>query len=170
MKTSAQCCLLLIPCRRSMVWFGLLVLTFSGCSSSDKTADRPERTAVSGTVTLDNAPVAGATVIFSPLEPTGKAASGITDAEGHFHLSTFGDKDGAIPGGYEVMLLKVKAEQNQVADVESPDYEAPMPVNVKTPSPESLIPPKYTNPKTSGLRATVPAEGELKGLNFQLAK
>lgn len=170
---NARACSLLLPAinRRVGVCLSLMMLSIPGCSSSDDAeAERPSRTAVSGTIFYDNAPVAGATVIFSPVLTAGKAASGVTNAKGQFHLSTFGNEDGAIPGDYEVMVLKVKTEQSQVADVDSPDYEAPMPVNVKTPAPESLIPPKYTNPKTSGLRATVPAEGELENLEFRLSK
>lgn len=159
------------PLRQSAFCLGLIVLTLSGCSSSDNAEDnRPARVPVSGTISYNNAPVAGATVIFSPVITSGKAASGVTDSSGRYTLTSYGNEDGAVPGDYEVMVMKVKTKQSQVVDVDNPAYQAPPAVDAKTPAPESLIPQKYSNPKTSGLRATVPSEGKLEGLDFQLTK
>ena len=149
---------------------GILSVCVAGCSSSDdKTADRPQRTAVSGQVMFQGNLVAGASVILSPVGSGGKAASGVTDESGKYSLTTYESGDGAIPGEYQVMVLKVKAEQNTAPSEESADYKGPPVVSIKTPGPEHLIPAKYGNIATSGLRATVPAEGKLTDLNFQLS-
>ena len=61
-----------------------LVLVFAlGCGSSGEPVNF-----VQGTVTMDGVPLADATVSFSPMAGgTGKAAVGMTDANGVFKLS-----------------------------------------------------------------------------------
>lgn len=55
-----------------------VVFIFAGCSSSDQ----PELGDVSGTVTIDGKPLAGAIIVFKP--DVGRAATGITDPEGKY--------------------------------------------------------------------------------------
>ncbi len=55
-----------------------VVFLFAGCGSSDQ----PELGDVSGTVTIDGKPLAGAIIVFKP--DIGRAATGITDPEGKY--------------------------------------------------------------------------------------
>src|SRR5262245_8438961 len=82
-------------------WMALL-LALTGCSSKYKPV------AVSGVVTLDKKPVEGATVYFYATGDAkeGRPAQGITDKDGKFYLSTLGNKDGALPGQYKVVIHK----------------------------------------------------------------
>src|SRR5947208_10478634 len=59
---------------------------------------------VEGVVTLDGAPLSGATVSFMPVGE-GRAASGLTDGNGYFQLTTFRTDDGALPGDYRVIVV-----------------------------------------------------------------
>ena len=62
-----------------------------------------------GTVTLDGKPVPELVVTFTPQAPAsggnpGKSATGRTDAEGKFTLSTYQMGDGAIVGTHQVAV------------------------------------------------------------------
>jgi len=79
-----------------------LLLAAAGCS--DKHTPIP----VSGEVTLDGQPVEAATVYFYAVGDLkeGRTATGQTDKEGKFRLSTLGTNDGALPGNYKVVVSK----------------------------------------------------------------
>jgi uncharacterized protein (TIGR03067 family) len=61
---------------------------------------------VEGKVLLDGAPLAGATVVFVPVNKGGQKATGTTNADGTFELITGGNKKGALPGDYNVVITK----------------------------------------------------------------
>src|SRR5215204_672559 len=65
---------------------------------------------VQGVVTLDGKPLPGATVTFSPIQE-GRAASGRTDTDGSFRLTTYRTDDGALPGEYKVIVAVDKAAE-----------------------------------------------------------
>lgn len=113
--------------------------------------------AASGTVTHNGQPIAGANVVFSP-RGEGRAASGLTDAHGHFQLQTLTANDGVIPGTYQVAISKTQVEGG-MSEEESQAYTAqhgkPPQVTVK-----ELLPQKYKSPATSGLTAEVAAGGK----------
>src|SRR5205823_2058080 len=73
------------------------ILAIAGCSQSDTVA-------VTGTVTLNGQPTDQAEVMFNPKH--GRLATGVTDANGHFTLSTAKPGDGAAPGEYVVTLAE----------------------------------------------------------------
>jgi len=73
-----------------------MAFVVAGCGN------RPSK--VTGTVTLDGTPVEGATVTFIPVDGKARSASGSTSADGTFELTTFKDKDGALPGDYKVTV------------------------------------------------------------------
>src|SRR5437868_6640610 len=60
---------------------------------------------VRGRVLLDEKPVEGAAVMLMPMRG-GHPASGITDANGAFRLTTFKQNDGALPGEYKVVVSR----------------------------------------------------------------
>ena len=123
-------------------------------------------TAVTGTVTHNGQPVEGATVTFSPTGE-GRAASGMTGADGRFTLTTLTAADGVMPGAYNVGISKTAAQGAMTAE-ESEAYlkqhnQPPPPPVVK-----DVLPVKYKNPMQSGLTATV-SEGGENDFTFELA-
>jgi mannose-6-phosphate isomerase-like protein (cupin superfamily) len=93
----------------------------------------PPPVKVTGVLTLNGQPLAGATITLVP-EKDGRPAAGRTDAEGRYTLSTFANDDGAVPGRYRVTIGV------------PPDQRAPS---------KRTIPQRYANPGTSGLTVEV---------------
>lgn len=98
--------------RHAGLALGLLAaVSLSGCGSS---GPKINTVPVTGKITYNGQPVAGATVAFIPNNPDGRAARGVTDDLGVYTLTTYvGPNDqpaGAEPGEY-----KVTVEKKQVA-------------------------------------------------------
>jgi hypothetical protein len=91
---------------------------------------------VCGEVKLDGAPLVDCAVTFAPLAG-GPVASGTTDAQGQFQLSTV-NRPGAVPGEHRVALTK----QRYVGEPGRQRYIF-------------ITPEKYAKPETSGFRKTV---------------
>lgn len=106
-----------------------------------------------GHVTLDGSPVAGASVLVQP--EAGPAARGVTDGDGRFALSTYGERDGAIPGPAVVSISRYE----RVAQAAADEGEPPLGKN--------LLPARYADPATSGLRAVI--EPGMAPLEFPLS-
>jgi len=87
----------------------LSMISLVGCGGNP--AGYPETAPVTGTVTLDGAPVEGASISFAP--PEGRSSSGTTDADGKYELRYVGPVMGAMLGTNRVIIRK------QVPD---PDY------------------------------------------------
>ncbi len=140
----------------------MAILFSSGCGGSS--ASGVPTDAVSGSVKFKGEPLAGATVTFIPVggaippgstdpETSVRTAVAKTDASGEFKLTTVNQNDGAIPGDYNITVTKL---EERPAAPPSTDIAAPPP----KPSPvKSLIPAKYGDPATSGLKATVKQGG-----------
>lgn len=102
-------------CRLTMFWLPLLL---AGCTSSEF-----DLAPVSGTVTLDGEPVAGARVIFEP-QRTGEAAlsagpssDGQTDDDGRYVLQTsVKELRGAVVGPHTVTISTYMAESDRSRD------------------------------------------------------
>ena len=124
----------------------LMASGLAGCGDSP-----PEVAPVTGTVMYQGKPVDGAAVTFTPAN--GRPATGQTNANGEFTLTTFKTNDGAITEEHAVTIAKM--ESGPVAQGEP--GRAP-PVTSATP-PKSLIPKKYSDPRTSGLKETVASPG-----------
>jgi len=99
---------------------------------------------VSGVVTLDGAPVEGATVSFTPASGDGGGlggSAGKTDAEGRYTLRTVvGDRSGAAVGKHKVTISKFRE------DSKSPEGKG-----------QDLIPAKFNTGST--LTFDVPSGG-----------
>lgn len=94
--------------RRAGLAFGLVAVVYlSGCGSD---APKINTVPVTGRVTYNGQPVAGATVAFIPNNPDGRPAQGVTDEQGVYTLTTYvGPNDqpaGAEPGDYKVTIQK----------------------------------------------------------------
>ena len=111
---------------------------------------------VSGTVTLDGAPLPDVQVNFD--SPTGKVrpASGITNSEGKFTLKTIKENDGAMPGEYKVTVSKLGPK----ADLGGKDAFLKMQQQAKQKT-DSGIHDNYSNFAKTPLKVTVPVKGEL---------
>jgi len=141
---------------------------------------------VSGLVLLDNQPVAGATVSFSP-DPESKgalAAVGTTDASGRFTLTTKSPGDGAVPGSYGVVITKTAAAaakapadpRGQGRELTPEETKAMLDAMTAATAKKatdvlggSEIPAKYGARETSGFTATV-TQGGNNDFTFAMAK
>ena len=130
-----------------------IVFTLCGCSSKG-----PATVPTTGTVLYNGKAVEGASVTFM-IKDSANGATGVTDAQGKFTLSTMG-KGGAVAGLHMVGITKIEAttatseadEQKMRSD---PTSLTKMMQNTKPP--KSELPAKYASPQTSGLTATVDA-------------
>ena len=136
----------------------MLIGTLAGCSRGPA---RPmaEEVPVTGIVTLDGKPLAGASVTFTCTNPPAIFA-GATDDSGRYHLSSNFGSSAKLEGPCTVTISKMELPPG----VEPPPPDMPM-------SPELLgaketLPPKYSNGQESTLTANVaPGGGEI---NFEL--
>jgi hypothetical protein len=126
------------------------VVSMLGCGSSG-----PTLIPVKGRVTLDGKPVADAAVGLIPIEG-GPMASGVTNADGVFDLST-GNKSGAVPGKQAVTVTKV----------EEIGYNKDGSVGPRGLRSVWHVPQKYSRRETSGLTAVVSTDG--KDLSLELS-
>lgn len=130
-----------------------------GCRQSE----HPELRPVSGTVTYDGQPVSDATVAFSsPSSP--RLATGRTDHEGRFVLSSYDPQDGAAPGEYTVVVTKIEHDDAQPALSMDEALET-RPVRSKS---RNLLPKRYAAHETTPLQVVVPDEGA-DDLRFELS-
>lgn len=114
----------------------------------------PNIAPVSGLVTLDGKPVAGAAVLFMPVEG-GVPARAATKDDGSFALTTFEEKDGALVGRHRVAVSKVETTGATAgADGLSGKLDG------RRMRATSVTPERYGAPATSGLEATVKRGGK----------
>jgi hypothetical protein len=130
---------------RARSLLGLAALFALGCGSG-------KRAPVSGTVTLNGAPLAGATVTFQPIAPKGSiqagdSSLGKTDESGKFTLRTTKGRNGALVGKHRVSISLLNP---QVGDSDARPPRGGWPLADK-------VPPQY-NAK-SDLTFDVPPGG-----------
>ena len=92
---------------KNSILLGLGLLALAGCG--EPSVSMPSPVAVAGTLkTADGKPVAGVRVLLLTVN-TKAGANGITGADGAFKLTTYDNKEGAIPGKYRVQLTPIMA-------------------------------------------------------------
>lgn len=96
-------------------------------------SESPRMARVGGTVTFNGDPVAGARVTFT--SEKGRAATGVTDKQGRFTMTTFEKNDGALPGRYRVTISAQAASTTKKAD----DDRATLPVKYSDPAKSELM-------------------------------
>ena len=139
---------------RAVTWMlvGTLVVSL-GCGPSGP--PRPKTYPVTGVVTYNGQPVAGANLNFQLTDGSGYAMA-ITDDAGRYSLMTFDTNDGAVPGEYVVGITKY--DQAVVVDDMSDDDYVPPEEQESVASTGNQLPTNYSVPQTSGLTATVREE------------
>ena len=125
----------------------LMLFMASGCSRKyeDKWSKRrPPSFPTTGTVTWNGEPAAGALVTLQSLSHN-VAASGRTNDEGEFALTTWRQGDGAVAGDHKVTVATtvIAGYTSEGGLIE---------VNA--------MPPKYEKPDNSGLTATISEKGK----------
>lgn len=119
--------------------------------------NRPEVAKVKGKVTFRGAPVTCGSVMFWP--ETGRPARGKIAEDGTFSLTTFDAADGAVLGKHTVTIEAVKVHESgpqpksMAEEIEMAKKTGPGAMQSATV--QQLIPPKYSNRKTSGLSKEV---------------
>jgi hypothetical protein len=126
-----------------------LAILVGGCATDDP---HPATVPVEGKVTYQGQPLTKGTVTFQP--DGGRPAVGEIQPDGTYRLSTFGDKDGAIPGNHKVMIVSNTGDPTKMPS--SPGYVTP----------KGLIPKKFADVNTSGLEAAV--SKDKKAYDFDL--
>jgi hypothetical protein len=143
-----------------------LVALAMGCGSKKNLVK------VEGKVTLDDQPLAGATVSFIPADGNGVPANGRTGDDGSFQLTTFNSGDGARPGDYKVVIVAdppaAAPAGGSPVDLTTPEGRAKAMAGVakqsRKPSEKkaSLVHSNYTQEAKTPLRQQVPAEGKVE--------
>ncbi|OAI53459.1 hypothetical protein AYO47_00850 [Planctomyces sp. SCGC AG-212-M04] len=130
----------------------------SGCSGEPA---KPPVYPVTGTVTMKDKPLGNARIVFVPMQG-GAPASGITDKDGKYSLTTYTAGDGAQAGSYGVRVAKYDGTPppevaNEPPKVLTYEEEQRMQFADEKPTPvaKSVLPKKYGNEGTSGLSHTV---------------
>lgn len=123
----------------------LLCVLMTGCSGERKPPNEKPVVPVSGVVFVDGAPVAGVQIRFNPVTQDPRNATlsmAKTDAEGQFKAFTYRVDDGVPPGEYTVTFNDQSKAQPHMRS--SPD----------------LLKGKYSDPKKSEFKLTVPEKGK----------
>lgn len=165
---------------------GWCLLALGACLSFGCQAEveREPVYSVTGTVTQNGTPLAGAVVTFVPVEKGHHAATGTTDDSGQYHLSTWAKDDGAEAGQYQVTVSKYEGagkeaesaatpsepdSSNEVFEERYPEDYNEMDASQQPPS-KNLLPDKYAQPQTSGFEARVTEDEEKNVFDFNLMK
>jgi hypothetical protein len=124
-----------MPCRAKVLAVGLVCGLLAGCAG-------PTLAPVTGKVTCNGKPVKDAAITFSLVpasedqKETGKPATGWTEADGSYYLSTFKDRDGALIGKHSVLVVlddtnpaKCKREQRITWEVKPGTNEVNIELN-----------------------------------------
>ena len=125
---------------------------------------------VGGTVTLDGAPVSGATVMLVP-RGSGRTGKGVTGPDGRFEVALPDGTRGMPAGDYSVTVMHVTGSVRKKSDIKAsglrPNEELGGAVDQDAQQVvEYLVPKKYALPETSGLSASV--AGATRDLKIEL--
>src|SRR5882724_13108323 len=86
----------------------VLYLTFIGGCGGGREPYKKDLVKVTGTLKIDDKPLAGATVTFTPAgNIRGLGATGRSDANGNYALKTPMGHEGILPGEYKVTVSKL---------------------------------------------------------------
>lgn len=117
---------------------------------------RAPTAAAAGKLSAGGTPLSGVNVTFTPAG--GRSATGTTDGEGKFSLSTFAPGDGAVPGKHRVTLSLKAADVPMPGTPEAAAYKPPALPFAK----------KYAGLSTTDLEVEIPAGGN-KAIALEVA-
>lgn len=139
-----------------VIFSGLLV---TGCEVKQDVSHRLPTNKATGVVTLDGVPVGGATVIFHSVQHS-VAASGLTDQNGVFQLSTYESGDGVVAGRHQVSIEKVELRSTPDSRGEAypPEIDEVRHLHIR-----------YADPKTSELFAEI-GTPDARAIQFNLTR
>jgi hypothetical protein len=126
----------------------ILLGTLTGCGA--------KLVPVSGTVTLDDRPLANATVMFLHEDAGGRDAHGVTNENGGFALSTLRPGDGAFPGSYKITVHYSDPSKAVPSGATPADAQKARP---KVTRPSVVLPAIYTDADKTTLKHRVPEDG-----------
>ena len=149
----------------------MLSFCFVGCGGGD---GLPPPIPVSGKVVFAGKPVDGAAVTFLS-KSGGRSASGKTDKDGNFKLTSVKTDDGASPGEYAVTISKQEAKGGGSATVDiSKGYgenygkmQGAAASGNMDKAVSQVLPAKYADPLQSGLVRSV-VKGDKNEFDFDL--
>jgi hypothetical protein len=122
------------------VVFGVgLLFAAGGCGAAPTDAPQVPLHPVTGTISLDGKPIAGAQVVLHALQgstPGDITPTGVTDEHGFFEISSYQPKDGAPEGSWSVTVSWPEILPGGGSD---PEYG------------RERLPLKYQDPNKSGL-------------------
>ena len=131
----------------AVISFCLLGMTW-GCGGSDPLGRR----AVSGTVTLDGAPLEQGSISFQPTEQ-GKTSSGAVVNQGEYSIAR---DQGLPPGKYRVVINAIKPGTGMTLP------EGGLPGDEVGTPPEELIPPEWNTKSKNFVEVTDSGATEFK--------
>ncbi|MDG1991857.1 MAG: carboxypeptidase-like regulatory domain-containing protein [Pirellulales bacterium] len=149
---------------RITLFLAALAFTFTGCGYR-----RPTQVKTAGTVTLDGEPVAQASLMFIP--DSGRPASGNTNTNGAFELSSYGGNDGLPAGNYRVTVTKLvlkdkyqeqlkKLETQAEEAAESGEASEAVDVEFSDNAYKNELPEKYAELDTTDINVTITKQQE----------
>jgi len=135
-----------------------LVIGAAGCGGGEGYSTAP----VSGSVTLNGAPLANAMVRFQPSAKgnPGPASVGETDDQGMFTLAFNDGKEGAVVGPHKVFISTRRmqpAAENSDTEIEVATEQVP--ANYRTDPPTFTVPKGGTDSAKFELAGTAPTAG-----------
>ncbi len=140
-----------------------LVVLSVGCGGNSGPTPVP----VTGQILFQGKPVDDAHVTFhGRTDAGGRSASGKTDDQGKFTLTTYKSGDGAIPGEYTITVSKTAASAKPLDTAVDPetgefgaDYGAMMEAAASSKKLQpGALPDKYNSPATTDLQRAVVAD------------
>jgi len=128
-----------------------------GCGGGPPALKLKDPVPASGTITIDDKPLAKALVFFVPdgLKVLGPGSSAVTDENGKYELVTVvsgKSKPGAIPGNYRVWVSSLIGPTGELI---VPDGKTP-PAMLAA---REALPPRFSDVMNSELKAAVPDAG-----------
>lgn len=147
---------------KSLVACSVLLPALVGCPGGDA---KPPTYPVTGVVKLKGTPVDGATIVFVPLSAGTEGATGKSDADGKYTMTTFVSGDGVMPGDYMVKVFKFDQPPMPPSE-SSPDFDPNAELVDEGYDPDAAdaapvknhLPKKYASEVTSGLKLTATTE------------
>jgi hypothetical protein len=147
---------------RTHVWLAGMCLLFGGVAGCGQSGG-PVVQYVKGFVTLDGAPLGGATVRFSPTGSSGMGATGMTQDDGSFTLNAQAARPGAgtAEGEYAVTIQKDEYPDRSHLELSTDDprygtaEHQRLMDEADAAKPKIIVPRRYNTAETSGLSATV---------------